>query len=303
MQVRFLARLGKSFYRDNFILKGALLLLAYQIPLVRPSKDIDFLGRKTSNNTDAISSTIKQIAKIDLQDGVFFKQNALNVEQITEDSEYGGLRIKIPAIVGGDYQRLQLDIGFGDTMVDAPVDVQYPSLLEFPPPNIKVYSIESSIAEKFEAIVSLGLSGSRMKDFFDIWFLIQYHEINTERLQKAIIKTFYNRQKIRKVGIHNCAISEITYAELIYGAERSESVEKNLQTIERFTNHLAILPIFNAISVFGKEKARIRSKGDMISDFDLLIGATAISNNMIMVTRNVKEFKRLKLIKIENWIE
>ena len=135
MQERFLARLGKSFYRDNFILKGALLLLAYQIPLVRPSKDIDFLGRKTSNNIDAISSTIKQIAKIDLQDGVFFKQNELDVEQITEDAEYGGLRFKIPAIVGGDYQRLQLDVGFGDIMVDAPLDSQYPSLLEFPPPK------------------------------------------------------------------------------------------------------------------------------------------------------------------------
>ncbi len=121
------------------------------------------------------------------------KQNALDVEQITEDAEYGGLRFKIPAIVGGDYQRLQLDIGFGDIMVDAPVDIQYPSLLEFPPPNIKVYPIESSIAEKFEAIVSLGLFGSRMKDFFDIWFLIQHHDINTERLQKAILKTFYNR--------------------------------------------------------------------------------------------------------------
>jgi len=110
-------------------------------------------------------------------------------------------------------------------------------------------------------------------------------------------------EKIKEVGIQNCAISEITYAELIYGAEKSESIDKNLQTIEKFTDQIAILPIFNAIPIFGKEKAKLRSKGNMISDFDLLIGATAISNNMVMVTRNVKEFKRLKHIKIENWVE
>jgi len=110
-------------------------------------------------------------------------------------------------------------------------------------------------------------------------------------------------KKIAQTGIQNCAISEITYAELIYGAEKSDSIEKNLQTIEKFTDQIVILPIFNAIHVFGKEKARLRSKGNMISDFDLLIGATAISNNMIMVTRNVKEFERLKHIKLENWID
>jgi len=110
-------------------------------------------------------------------------------------------------------------------------------------------------------------------------------------------------KKIAQTGIQNCAISEITYAELIYGAEKSDSIEKNLQTIEKFTDQIVILPIFNAIHVFGKEKARLHSKGNMISDFDLLIGATAISNNMIMVTRNVKEFERLKHIKLENWID
>ncbi|MBS3771955.1 MAG: type II toxin-antitoxin system VapC family toxin [Bacteroidales bacterium] len=114
---------------------------------------------------------------------------------------------------------------------------------------------------------------------------------------------FQLNKKIRQAGIQNCAISEITYAELIYGAENSDSIEKNLQTIEKFTDQIVILPIFNAIHIFGKEKARLRSKGNMISDFDLLIGATAISNNMIMVTRNVNEFKRLKHIKIENWID
>ncbi len=111
------------------------------------------------------------------------------------------------------------------------------------------------------------------------------------------------KEKINTAGLENCAISEITYAELIYGAEKSNFPEKNFITIEKFTDQIAILPIFNAIHTFGKEKARLRSKGDIISDFDLLIGATAISNKMIMVTRNVKEFSKLKNIQIENWVE
>ena len=119
-----------------------------------------------------------------------------------------------------------------------------------------------------------------------------------------LFKGLYSlNEKINTVGLENCAISEITYAELIYGAEKSDFPEKNFITIEKFTDQIAILPIFNAIHIFGKEKARLRSKGDIISDFDLLIGATAISNKMIMVTRNVKEFSKLKNIQIENWVE
>ncbi len=110
-------------------------------------------------------------------------------------------------------------------------------------------------------------------------------------------------KKIEKIGLQNCAISEITYAELIYGAVKSEYPKKNLTVIENFTNQIVILPIFNAIRIFAKEKARLRKEGKIISDFDLLIGATAISNDMIMATRNISEFKRMDNIKIENWIE
>lgn len=193
MQERFLARLEKSKYRDNFVLKGALLLLAYKIPVVRPSKDIDFLGEQTSNNIDHIRSAIGSIADIDLNDGVVFDPDTLEIEQITEDAEYGGLRVKIWATVGGDRRRLQIDIGFGDKIVDGPIDMDYPSLLEYPAPNIKVYSLESAVAEKFEAIVSLGSLGSRMKDYFDVWFLTQNHELRPDKVQEAIKTTFSRR--------------------------------------------------------------------------------------------------------------
>ena len=110
-------------------------------------------------------------------------------------------------------------------------------------------------------------------------------------------------EKIENIGLQNCAISEITLAELIYGAEKSQFPEKNLVLIEKFTNQISILPIFNGIKIFAKEKAKLRKEGKMTSDFDLLIGATAIANKMIMVTRNVPEFNRFEGIKIENWVQ
>lgn len=110
-------------------------------------------------------------------------------------------------------------------------------------------------------------------------------------------------KKIDEIGFENIAVSEITYAELIYGAEKSEHRDKNLIVIENFTNQIAILPIINAIEIYAKEKARLRKGGNLISDFDLLIGATAVANDMILVTRTTSEFKRMNNIKIENWIE
>lgn len=109
--------------------------------------------------------------------------------------------------------------------------------------------------------------------------------------------------KLIEIGLENCAISEITLAELVFGAEKSNNTKKNLQIIEKFINQLTILPILDAIPNYGKEKARLQSLGKTISDFDLLIGCTSIENHLIMVTENVKEFERIEKIKIENWVK
>lgn len=108
-------------------------------------------------------------------------------------------------------------------------------------------------------------------------------------------------EKFQEVGIENCAISEITFAELVFGAENSSNPKKNLELIEIFTNQVITLPIFNAIYLYGKEKAKLRSKGLMISDFDLLIGCTAVEKDLVMVTENLKEFERISNIEIQNW--
>jgi tRNA(fMet)-specific endonuclease VapC len=109
--------------------------------------------------------------------------------------------------------------------------------------------------------------------------------------------------KIRKIGFSECAISEITLAELIYGAEKSNNVSKNKLVVNEFSDKITILPIFDSIELYGKEKARLKTKGTIINDLDLFIGTTAITNDMILVTRNVREFERLENIKIENWID
>lgn len=108
--------------------------------------------------------------------------------------------------------------------------------------------------------------------------------------------------KIEEIRLDNCAISEITLAELVFGAENSTNPQKNYQIIEEFIQVVTVLPIFDSIRIYGKEKARLRKAGIMISDFDLLIGCTALEQDLIMVTENTKEFERISNIKLENWI-
>ena len=111
------------------------------------------------------------------------------------------------------------------------------------------------------------------------------------------------KEKIEEIGFENCAISEITMAELFYGAEKSQKVEKNLKVVDGFAGKIEIVPIITGLRIYGKEKARLRSIGRQIGDLDLFIGSTAIANDLVMVTRNLREFERIKGIIIENWID
>jgi tRNA(fMet)-specific endonuclease VapC len=117
------------------------------------------------------------------------------------------------------------------------------------------------------------------------------------------LKGLFNLDKgIENAGLSNCFVSEITIAELKFGAENSENQEKNRKTVDQFVSKFTVIPIFNSLDVYANEKSRLKKKGFPLDDFDLLIGATAISNNLILVTRNVSDFERLKGIEIENWV-
>ncbi|MGQ9848303.1 MAG: nucleotidyl transferase AbiEii/AbiGii toxin family protein, partial [Bacteroidales bacterium] len=193
VQERFLYRLSKSSYSNNLILKGALLLIAHDLSRNRPTKDIDFLGSKITNEIDDLIKIIKEILNTNYDDGLRFDSDSVEAENITEDGDYKGVRIKFNAFLENSRVRIQLDIGFGDQIIAGPVEIEFPALLDFPAPKLMVYSIETAIAEKFEAIVSFQLLTSRMKDFYDILFFAEYYDFKKETLFQAIVTTFNNR--------------------------------------------------------------------------------------------------------------
>lgn len=110
-------------------------------------------------------------------------------------------------------------------------------------------------------------------------------------------------EKFKKIGFENCCISEVTLAELKYGAECSDRIVENMKMIDDFAKELTILPIYNSLGVYAKEKAKLRKTGKLIDDFDILIGSTAVANNLVLVTENEKHLIRISKVKIENWIK
>lgn len=110
-------------------------------------------------------------------------------------------------------------------------------------------------------------------------------------------------KKIENIGNENCYISEITLAELKFGVENSERKKKNTEALDNFINGIKIVPIYNSLDFYAIEKARLRKLGRTVDDFDLLIGASAVSNNMILITNNIKHFKNIKSIEIQDWTQ
>jgi predicted nucleotidyltransferase component of viral defense system len=162
-QERFLYRLSLSPYRSAFVLKGALLFLVYEMPFLRPTKDIDFLVRSKSKDMGTIRGMIQDITRVDAEDGVRFLPESISLEGVMEDADYEGIRVKIQGSLNKARKTLQIDIAFGDILVAGPVEMEFPLLLDDQPsPRLKVYSNESAIAEKFQSLVKLNILTSRM---------------------------------------------------------------------------------------------------------------------------------------------
>ena len=191
---RFIYRLSKSLHADRFILKGALMLSVWSGLVSRPTMDIDLLG-KIDNSLEEIKTVMRDACKMDVgDDGMFFDEKTVSAARITEDAEYEGVRVRIQGNLGNARVSLQIDIGFGDVIVPGPGKVAYPTLLEFPSPELNGYSMETTIAEKYQAMVKFGVLNSRMKDFYDIWMLSRTFDFNGEVLAEAIERTFMNRK-------------------------------------------------------------------------------------------------------------
>ncbi len=190
---RFLYRLSQSAHIDRFILKGALMLRVWRSPELRPTMDIDMLGRTSKAEPDIVAQ-IKDILTVEVEmDGLAFDPDSIQAERITEDADYEGIRIRFLGALGSARINMQVDIGFGDVVYPEPEKSDLPTMLNSPAPRLFCYSRESSIAEKFEAMVKLGMLNSRMKDFYDIWLLSRQFDFDGPRLTRAIRLTFERR--------------------------------------------------------------------------------------------------------------
>ena len=190
---RFIYRLSKSLHADKFILKGALMFSAWCGPASRPTMDIVLLG-KLDNSLEVIITAIKDACEKDVEDdGITFDAETAEAIRITEDAQYKGVRVRVHGSLGNARVAIQIDIGFGDVIVPGATRIAYPTILDFPAPELKGYTMESTIAEKFQAMVKLGVLNSRMKDFYDIWVLSRTFDFKGEVLAEAIEKTFEKR--------------------------------------------------------------------------------------------------------------
>ncbi len=192
---RFLYRLGISPYSIKFVLKGALMFGVWQGPFSRPTRDVDLLGH-VEHTVERVTAVMRAICQqsVPEDDGMRFDADSVTGEHIVEAASYEGVRVKLVAYLEAARVTLQIDVGFGDPLVPGPNPIRLPALLEFPPPELQGYSRESAIAEKFQAMVYLGVVNSRMKDFYDIWSLASRFEFDGAILAQAIRGTFRARQ-------------------------------------------------------------------------------------------------------------
>ena len=190
---RFLYRLSRSMHKDKVVLKDALMFVVWKAPRSRATRDIDLLGR-ISNAVSRLVSMVKEVCRVDAEDGITFNPAGVTGERIKEDADYEGVRVRFTAHLGQARAPMQIDFGFGDVVFPKPAKIDYPTILDMPRPKLKGYPRETVVAEKFQSMGQLGMLNSRMKDFYDIWILSQQFDFNGEALLKAVVKTFTNRK-------------------------------------------------------------------------------------------------------------
>jgi predicted nucleotidyltransferase component of viral defense system len=215
---RFLYRLSISEYQAHFLLKGALLFdLWYDFPL-RPTRDIDLLGFGLIEAAE-LMGVLGNLCDLPVEDGMLFNRTSIVVNEIRKHSNYSGLRATFDGLIGNSRVIVQVDVGYGDAVTPASELVEYPVLLkEYPAPKLNAYPRYTVVSEKLEAMVTLGLANSRMKDYFDVWVILKDSSLDTEILSDAFKATTARRKTIMPVGIP-LALSE----------EFSSDSQKNIQ--------------------------------------------------------------------------
>jgi hypothetical protein len=191
---RLLYRLSKSSHEGEFILKGAMLFTVWTKHPHRATKDLDLLGSGTPD-LERLAGVFRDVSALSVEDdGVVFEPTSVRARRIKEDAEHEGVRVMLEGKLGSAKLALQVDVGFGDSVTPPPTTIDFPTLLPFPSPIIRAYGRETVVAEKLHAMVDLGMTNTRMKDFFDVWFLCREFEFQGQPLIDAIRATFERRQ-------------------------------------------------------------------------------------------------------------
>ena len=192
---RTIYRISVSPYASHFILKGGIFLYAiFDRKYERATTDVDLLARRISNSAEEMKVVFRDIFAQDTNDALNFDLNSITAEDITEFKEYHGLHISAVAYLDRTRIPIGIDIGFGDVIYPNAVEMEFPVILDMEVPRVNAYSLESSIAEKLEAIVKNGFLNSRYKDFYDIFVLSEKFPFNYEELHNAVKETFTNRK-------------------------------------------------------------------------------------------------------------
>lgn len=190
---RILYRLGKRSHARRYILKGAQLLQALSSEhAFRATRDVD-LAARGDPSAGALRQVMLDAANLDEDDGLEFDLDSLAVEEIRDRTVYGGLRARMQASLDGARIPLRLDVGFGDALVPDPVPIRMRTLLDMPALDLRGYAPETVVAEKLQALTALGLINSRLKDYFDLWFIANHVHVDGDVLVDAIITTFARR--------------------------------------------------------------------------------------------------------------
>jgi len=190
---RFLYRLSCSAHAGSFVLKGALLFRVWDVPDSRATRDIDFLAF-LDNSPENLSAILREVCMIEDDDGLVFDPESVDATTIKEDADYEGVRVRFRGLLGGAKVTMQVDIGFGDTVHPDAIHSEYPAILNMAAPSLRMYPPETVVAEKVEAMIHLGSLNSRMKDFYDVWRLLQQFDFDVEILSESIHQTLNNRQ-------------------------------------------------------------------------------------------------------------
>ncbi len=195
-QEEFIRRLARSSYKNNLVLKGGFLLYSISGFTTRPTVDADYLLKNYSNDIDAIEKLVREVISLPSKND-FLEFEIRGLERISEVKEYHGIRLNLTGIIGRTKTPFSIDFGVGDIIVPSAVERTLPVLLpEFEEPIILTYSLESTVAEKIDAIISLMEATGRMKDFYDIYYLATTFDFDGKKLQEAIYETLTNRARL-----------------------------------------------------------------------------------------------------------